>query len=94
MPYALGRVKIQDYAKFKAAFDEYGATRKANGSKGARIFRNADEPNEVAILIEWEDLQKARQFFQSQGLREQMQRAGLVGSPDIRFLDQVDRTTE
>ena len=89
MPYVLGRPKVEDYAKFKRIFDEYWATRRSNGCKGERLFRNADDPNDLVILLEWDDLEKARQFFQSQGLRERMQAAGVVGRPDVRFLNEV-----
>jgi hypothetical protein len=41
---------VQDYGKWKAAFDAHGATRKASGSKGGRLLRNAEDPNELVIL--------------------------------------------
>ncbi len=89
MPFVLVRDKIEDYAKWKPLFDEYGATRKANGCMGERLFRNADNPNDLVILLEWDDLEKVRRFTQSQGLREQMQHAGVVGQPDVCFLNEV-----
>ncbi len=94
MPYVLVEIKVEDYAKWKRVFDEYGAARKSNGSKGAQIFRNADEPNDVVILVEFEDLDKPREVFRTHGLRDQMQRAGVLGSPDIRFLQEAARTAE
>ena len=42
------------------------------------------------ILIEWEDLENARQFAQSEDLRETMERAGVAEQPDIYFLEEVD----
>jgi len=94
MPYVLVGIKVEDYAKWKSVFDEYGPARKSNGSKGAQIFLNADEPNEVVILVEFENLDKPREFFRTKGLRGQMQRAGILGPPDIRFLQEADRTVE
>ncbi len=91
MPYILVRHKVEDYAKWKHVFDEHGASRKANGSKGGLLLRNADNPNEVVILLEWDDLAKARQFVQSQDLRAAMERAGVADQPDIYFLDEADR---
>jgi hypothetical protein len=37
-------------------------------------------------LFEAEDLQKAKEFGASAGLREAMQNAGVVDKPDIYFL--------
>jgi heme-degrading monooxygenase HmoA len=87
MAYILVRHKVQDYAKWKPGFDEHATTRKANGSKGGLVFRNADDPNEVLVLLEWDDLEKARQFAQSSDLREKMQEVGVVDQPDVYFLN-------
>jgi quinol monooxygenase YgiN len=89
MPYVVGRPKVEDYAKFRRAFDEYGASRKDSGCKSERVFRNADDPNDLVILLEWDDLEKARQFIQSAGLRANMQRAGVVGQPERILVDEV-----
>ena len=91
MTYLLVRHKVEDYAKWKPVFDENGAARKAGGSKGARVFRNTDNPNEQVVITEWPTLEQARQFAQSPDLREAMQRAGVIGMPDVLFLDEVDR---
>ena len=91
MPYMLVRLKVEDYAKWKPVFDEHAATRKAYGSKGGHVFRSADNPNEVVVLLEWDDLGKARQFAQSDDLRKAMQQSGVSGQPDFYFLDEVDR---
>ena len=93
MSYMLVRHKIQDYAKWKPVFDEHGATRKTSGSKGGHLFRNADNPNELIILFEWDDLKKARQLVQSEDLRKAMERAGVSDKPDIFFLEEVEKTT-
>jgi hypothetical protein len=42
------------------------------------------------ILFEWDDLGKARQFAQSQDLRETMQRAGVADQPDLFFLEGIE----
>jgi hypothetical protein len=91
MPWILVRHKVQDYARFKPVFDEHGAARKAIGSKGGYLFRNMDDPNEVVILIDGVDLEKAREFVQSEDLRESMEKAGVADQPDVYLLDEVDR---
>jgi heme-degrading monooxygenase HmoA len=89
MPYLLVRHKVEDYARWRPMYDEHAATRKAGGSTGGRVFRSADNPNEVVILLEWDDLEKARQFAQSEDLRQTMQRAGVVDQPDVYFLNEA-----
>ena len=91
MPYVLIRHKVQDYAKWKPGFDEDGANRRGAGFKGGYVFRNADNPNELLVLLEVDDLSKARQFVQSDALRQAMQQAGVTDQPDIYFLEVADR---
>lgn len=93
MQYVLIRHKVGDYAKWKVMFDEHGATRKASGSKGGRLFRNADDPNEVVVLFEWDDIEKARAFVQSEDLGQTMKRAGVLDKPDIYYLDEVEKVS-
>lgn len=93
MSYLLVRHKIKDYAKWKSVFDEHGSTRRSGGSKGGRLLRSADNPNEIVILFEWDDLKKARQFAQSEDLKKIMERAGVVDRPDIYFLEEIEKVT-
>ena len=94
MPYMLVRHKVEDYERWKPGFEEHGETRRESGSKGVRLFRNADDPNETVILLEWEDLADARRFAQSEDLRETMQRVGVADQPDIYFLEEVETVPE
>jgi heme-degrading monooxygenase HmoA len=92
MPYMLVRHKVEDFAKWKPAYDNHAATRKASGSKGARLFRRADNPNETVILFEWDSLNNARKFAQSEDLVKTMQKAGVIDKPDIYFLEEIEQT--
>ena len=91
MPYVLVRLKVADYTTWKPMFDEGEMGRRAVGSKGGSVFRNADDPNEVFILMEVADLEQARQAARSEELRQSMQRAGVADQPDLYFLEEVDR---
>ena len=91
MQHVLVRLKVEDYAKWRPVFDEVAGLRKTFGSKGGRLFQKSDNPNEVAILFEWESLEKARQYFQSGELRQAMQRAGVSGPPDVQFLNEIEK---
>jgi heme-degrading monooxygenase HmoA len=89
MSHAIVRATVEDFDKWKKGFDEAASVRKAYGSKGVRVFRSVEKPNEVIILGEYEDLQKARQMFQSQEFREATQRSGVAGKPDVTLADEV-----
>ena len=89
----LVRHKVEDYAKWKAVFDEHGAARKAGGSMGARVMRNVDDPSEQVIITEWPDIEHAKAFVASPDLREAMGRGGVMGMPDVVFLEETDQQT-
>jgi uncharacterized protein (DUF1330 family) len=89
MTYVLVRLTVEDLAKWKPVFEEAASLRKNFGSMGVRAFSKADNPNEVVIIGEYEDLEKARQLFQSQEFREATKRAGVIGPPEVSFLDEV-----
>ena len=91
MPYLLIHHTVEDYDRWKPVFDEHAPLRQAAGSKGGYLFRSADNPNEVVMIMEMEDLDRARQFVGSDDLRQAMQKAGVTGPPEIRFLELADR---
>ena len=52
MPYLLERHKVRDYDRWREVFDADAGDRAGAGCRGARIFRNADDPEEVVVLFE------------------------------------------
>lgn len=94
MPAMLIRHGVADFTLWRPFFDEHGTTRRANGSSGGRIFRSADDGNEVLILLEWDDLARARLFADSDDLRETLAAAGVTDQPEIWFLEDIDRFTD
>lgn len=86
MAHLLVRQKVADYGKWKAAFDQDAGIRASGGSQGEHIFQNADNPNEVIILLTWDTMDNLHQFAQSEELKQRMQRAGVIGKPEITFL--------
>ena len=89
MTYVLVRFTVEDVAKWKPVFEEAAAMRKSFGSMGVRAFSKADTSNEIVIVGEYESREKAQQMFQSQEFREATKRAGVMGPPEVTFLEQV-----
>ena len=90
MPCLLIRHKVEDYATWASVFAEQESTRRANGSRGGRIFRSGADPHEVLLLLAWDDLERARLFADSDDLREVMTRARVTDRPDVWFLEDMD----
>ena len=92
MTYMMIIKSIQDYDKWKAVFDEYENTRKEMGSKGASVLRNKKVRDQVVVILEWEDMESAKKFVESEDLNLIMEKSGVIGLPAIYYLEEMDRT--
>ena len=81
MPYMMGRITVDDYAKFREVFDGRKEMRKSAGALGSKVFQSVDNPNEVIIAIEFPTAEAAKAFQGSQALREAQERAGSKEPP-------------
>ena len=90
MTYVMVRHKVKDYRKWKQAVQNHADMRKSSGERSFRLFRSAEDPNNVTVLCEWENMAKARKFINSGELREAMRRAGVIGKPQIHFFNQSE----
>jgi len=61
--------------------------RKAAGETDYRVLLSVEDPREVTLFFDWDSLERARRFAGSDDLKAAMKHAGVVGDPDIRFLE-------
>jgi len=45
-----------------------------------------DDPREVTVITDWENIERARRFMASDDVRTAMKSAGVLGEPDITFV--------
>ena len=93
MPSLLIHHRVADFDAWSAVFVEQEIVRRANGSTGERIWRDAGAPETILVLLEWDDLERARLFVDSDDLQEAMRRAGVIGEPAYWFLEDIAATT-
>ncbi|MBN1562274.1 MAG: antibiotic biosynthesis monooxygenase [Anaerolineae bacterium] len=79
---------VEDYAQWRTIFERHDDMRQASGCEAYQLFRDADNPNHVVILFEWDSVANARQFAESDDLRQAMQKAGVVSRPQAYFLNE------
>ena len=92
MAYILVHHKIEDYNKWKPVFDDNAGDRAKHGSTGGKAFRNADEPNDIFVLLEISSVEEGKKFAQSDSLKEAMQKAGVISMPEVYFLEEAFST--
>jgi heme-degrading monooxygenase HmoA len=94
MPYLFERHRIRDYARWREVFDADTGNREAAGCRGARIFRNAEDPQEVVVLFEWDSLERARRRIESARLGQEFDKAGVsggIGQTEFYLLEEEPR---
>lgn len=90
MPYVHVRQNTGNYDAWKQVFDKSGDARLEAGSKGAEVFRSATDPNEVVVLLEWDEVDLAQTFAQSKEFQQMLQGGGGKGQPDVLVLNETD----
>ena len=89
MVHVLVRHKVADYNRWKQAFDSHLNSRKQAGETAFRIFHSVDDPREVVLFFDWESVEQARKFMNSDELRKAMQQAGVEGPADVQYIEDV-----
>lgn len=77
---------VKDYAKWRPAFDLDSTARKAAGMADMVVARNMDDPNEVLIVLNASDVQKAKDFAADPRLKNVMEKAGVISKPEVQLL--------
>jgi hypothetical protein len=86
MHYLLIRHKIGDFNHWKLVYDAQLPAREKAGLREQQLFRSMDNSSEVFLLMECDDVALARRHLASSATREAMNKAGVVGQPEITFL--------
>jgi len=90
MAHVVIRHKVKDYPKWKAAFDGFINTRRSGGEKSYQIFHPDDDPNNLLLVFEWDNLKNGRKFMNSKELKSTMEKAGVLEAPEAYFLEEYE----
>jgi hypothetical protein len=85
--YLLVRHKVRDFSEWKRGYDTHLPKRVEAGLTEKHLLRSDNEPNEVILLFEARDPNRAKAFAESTDLKETMQKVGVADKPDIYFLN-------
>ena len=81
------RHSVRDYGAWRPVYDGHEAARTAAGRTNGRVYRSAEDPNDILLLFDVADRRRAEEFAASDDLRTAMQRAGVVGQPELRYAE-------
>ena len=84
---------ISDFDVWKATFDRDPVGREESGVRGHRLYRPLDDPNYIAVDLEFDDSAAAKRFQVALGdlWRSREASPALVGTPHVRIVETVEQ---
>ena len=76
--------KVKDFNAWRTSYNGHEKNRVSAGITNGRVFRSADDQNDVVILQDVADVAKARTWLGSNEMKAAMEQSGVVGSPNVR----------
>lgn len=78
---------VQDYEAWRPVFDDHVTSRNEHGCTGERVYRAADDPNMICIVMSYPSREHAHAFIADPTLQEAMGRAGVTAAPVVHIAD-------
>jgi hypothetical protein len=78
--------KVRDYAAWRPAYDADEASRRKSGITNGRVYRKAEDPNDLVLIFDAADVAKTRDWASGAALKETMTKAGVLGVPTITIV--------
>jgi len=77
---------VSYFPHWKSIFDVEKKKAEAYGLKPLYVLRDETNHNKTTIILEAEDLDRAKEFMTSIELKETMNKAGVIQKPEIWYL--------
>lgn len=74
---------VVDFDVWKKGYDAYALEQKKAGVIRKSVYRSVDNPNEVTVIHDFKDIQKAKDFAASPDLASLMAKIGVQGKPQV-----------
>ena len=75
------RHRVRDYAAWREVYDGFADVQREGGVRAEAVYQSVDDPNDVTVTHDFDDVETARAFFASPDLKDAMTRAGVEGEP-------------
>jgi hypothetical protein len=76
--------KVKDFNAWQTSYNGNEKNRASAGITKSKVFRSAEDPNDVLLLQDTADVSKVRAWYGSSEMKSVMERSGVLGSPSIR----------
>jgi len=83
------RYEVSDYAKWQALYDTRDSMRLANGLHSYVLGRGVEDTNWILVALKTDDVDKAKAFTKTAGLKSALQKGFVKGTPEFIFTNVV-----
>jgi quinol monooxygenase YgiN len=78
--------EVKDYATWRKGYDADASNRKKAGFKVTGVYADVNNPNLISVIGEFPSAAAADAFTTSPLLKDVMEKAGVIGKPEIKVL--------
>jgi hypothetical protein len=78
--------EVKDYAAWRKGFDADDANRKKAGFSVSSVYVDVRNPKLVSVVGGFSSAEAAEAFMKNPKLKEVMEKAGVVGKPEMKML--------
>ena len=83
--------KVEDFAIWKKAFDEFSGMRKSSGERSFSVGTIHNEPNTAYVVNEWDSMEAHQAFLENPELADAMKAAGVLEPPNTIIFNELDK---
>ncbi|HYD21349.1 MAG TPA: hypothetical protein VEB40_07745, partial [Flavipsychrobacter sp.] len=87
---AMVSIQVEDYAKWKAAFDGAAQMRTNMGIAIKGIYQSAEDEKSVTIISEYPSREVAEGIMANPAWEENQRKSGVIGGFDTKFFHSVN----
>jgi hypothetical protein len=84
------RQHVRDYNAWKEVYDQTSELKRSLGWKRYQLFMVEGDRNDLIVMEEFETAEGAHRFIDSADLRAAMDRAGIIGAPEVLILSGLE----
>jgi len=83
------RHQVEDFDRWRSGYDANAEVRTNGGVTHQMVYRSADDSNDVTVMHMFDSVDAAKAFAGSPELKAAMAELGVVGAPQIWFVEEV-----
>ena len=81
--------KVANFAKWQPAYESHDSVRRSYGLANYALGRGVKDSNMAVIILRIADANKAKELTSSQGLKDRMKKAGVIGMTSFHYLTYI-----